>query len=114
MQQTQVPIPQRLTEELQMTNEMLDQLKQKNPNWEKDAGVIVKAVEKIPSFFQTECKMVVDIIDQQEKRISQLAGEEKSNAEEALQKIKSIIGNPENFWINKLIRFQTKLYPMLQ
>lgn len=114
MQKTEIKIPKELQQELQGTNEMIDKLKQKNPNWEKDAGVIVKAVEKIPIFFKTEYEMVSDIIDQQEKRISQLTGKEKSNAKEVLKKIKSTISNPEKFWINKLIGFQTKLYPMLQ
>ena len=115
MQATQIILPERLKNEFDHTKGLVEQLKQKNSQWEKDAKDIVALIEKIPSYYLEEERMVTEMIVRQKERISGLEGEEKEVAQAVLERIEIVMaGDTERFWIHKLISLQTKLNPMLQ
>lgn len=115
METATITIPESLQKEIDFTNELINDVKLKIPDWKEKAGKIIQETEEVPIIFQHEQELVNVMIVARDAKIASLKSRytKMQNYKNATIRTALFDAEPQRFAIEKLILLQGRLNGLL-
>ncbi len=111
-----IQIPELLQKEIDFTNELIDDVKLKIPNWKHLAGEIIKQVQEVPIVFCHEQELFNGMIAARNAKVELLKSQYTNQQvyKNATIRIVALDTEAQRYSIEKLVMLQLRLQGLLR